>query len=153
MDYSHTQIGKVAAIVIAWGVIVVFIIAATAEEGGAIALAIGLFFALLAALAVVFSRLTIIVAAGVVKAAFGWGWPRRTVEVPRIAGFRRVRNKWYYGWGIRKIPGGWMFNVWGLDAVEVVLHSGKKFRLGTDEPDELIAALTLHTSLKPESDS
>ena len=46
-----------------------------------------------------------------------------------------------------------MYDIWGLDAVELDLQSGKKFRIGTDEPDALIAALTSHTSLQPEVNS
>ena len=55
---------------------------------------------------------------------------------------RAVRNKWIYGWGIRRLPGGWMYNVWGLDAIELDLVSGKRFRIGTDDPDGLLAAIT-----------
>ena len=30
---------------------------------------------------------------------------------------------------------------WGFDAVEVGLNSGRRFRIGTDEPEALLAAL------------
>ena len=46
------------------------------------------------------------------------------------------------GWGIRKVVGGWMFNVAGLDAVELGLSKGGLFRIGTDEPDQLLEAIT-----------
>lgn len=82
--------------------------------------------------------------------AFGWGWPRRVIDVADITAFRPVRNKWWYGFGIRVISGGWMYNVWGLDAVELDLASGRKFRIGTDETIDLAAALTLHTALRPD---
>jgi hypothetical protein len=52
-----------------------------------------------------------------------------------------VRNKWWYGWGIRLTPHGWLFNVGGLDAVELELASGRKFRIGTDEPQGLLNAI------------
>ena len=90
---------------------------------------------------VVFSRLTVEVANGAITAAFGWGWPRRTYSFAEIAGARHVRNTWMYGWGSRWIPGGWMYNVWGRDAVELALTSGSKFRIGTDEAARLLAAL------------
>ena len=38
-------------------------------------------------------------------------------------------------------PHDWLYNVSGLDAVEIVRISGKKFRVGTDEPRALVAAL------------
>ena len=59
----------------------------------------------------------------------------------QIADARQVRNRWYYGWGIRRVPGAWMFNISGLDAVELTLRSGKRFRLGTDDPQGLVFAI------------
>ncbi len=51
-------------------------------------------------------------------------------------------NRWYYGWGIRLTPQGWLWNVAGLDAVELTFSNGKKFRIGTDEPGKLLEALS-----------
>jgi len=48
-----------------------------------------------------------------------------------------VRNKWWWGWGIRRIHDGWLYNVSGLNAVELVMGNGKKFRIGTDQPRRL----------------
>jgi len=36
-----------------------------------------------------------------------------------------------------------MYNVAGLEAVELVLASGKKFRIGTDQPAELANAINV----------
>ena len=52
-----------------------------------------------------------------------------------------VTNKWYYGWGIKRTPHGWLFNVSGLQAVEITLRSAKKYRIGTDEPERLADAI------------
>lgn len=38
-------------------------------------------------------------------------------------------------------PHGWLFNVSGLDAVELELINNRRFRIGTDEPQRLIAAI------------
>jgi hypothetical protein len=104
--------------------------------------------ALLIAATLLFNRLTVIVAAGVVEVRFGFGWPKRVMEVRDVVGARRVRNRWFYGWGMRKIANGWMYNVWGLDAVELDLASGSRFRIGTDDASDLLAAIQLHTSLR-----
>ena len=53
----------------------------------------------------------------------------------------QVRNRWWWGFGIRWTPHGWMWNISGLDAVELTYHNGKKFRIGTDEPEALLEAL------------
>jgi len=52
-----------------------------------------------------------------------------------------VHNHWYYGRGIKLTPHGWLFNVSGFDAVEIQLKNGRKYRIGTDEPDALLAAI------------
>jgi len=52
-----------------------------------------------------------------------------------------VKNHWYYGWGIRLTPHGVLYNVSGFYAVELRLRTGKEFRIGTDVPQELDAAI------------
>ena len=149
MEYRHTQTGYTAFLVAIFLLAIVVIVATATDEEPLAAVIVGIVAALVLLIVFVFNRLTTTVSGGAVKVAFGAGWPRRTIDVLDIAGFTRVRNKWYYGWGIRLVPGGWMYNVWGLDAVEIEMKSGKKFRIGTDEPDDLIAALALHTSIQP----
>ena len=92
-------------------------------------------------LAVVFGWLTVEVDDERVCCFFGMGWPRRRLPLDKIAGVEVVRNKWWYGFGIKLTPSGWMFNIQGLDAVQVELKSGKKFRIGTDEPEDLAEAI------------
>jgi hypothetical protein len=56
-----------------------------------------------------------------------------------------ARNSWPYGWGIHRTPHGWLYNVSGWEAVEVALASGKRLRLGTDEPRRLTQVLLVAT--------
>ncbi len=76
-----------------------------------------------------------------VSAAFFAGWPKHRIELDEIESATRVRNKAWWGLGVRKVPGGWMYNVGGLDAIEIVRTNGKKFRIGTNDPDGLENAL------------
>lgn len=96
---------------------------------------------LLIAVGAIAARLTVSVADGSVTVWFGWGWPRRQIELDEIDRATIVRNSWWYGWGLRKVHRGWMYNNGGRDAVELMLRSGKVFRIGTDQPAELLAAL------------
>lgn len=99
-------------------------------------------WAFLAAMWLVFGRLTTTVADGEVTCAFGvTGWPRRVYRLRDVQAATRVRNTPFAGWGMRWTPGGWLWNVWGLDAVELHLANGVRFRIGTDEPDALLQAL------------
>ena len=93
-------------------------------------------------LAVLFSSLTIKVSGDQLIWHYTLGFWKKQVALSDIAEARKVRNKWWYGWGIRKIPGGWLYNVSGLDAVEVKLGNGRLIRLGTDEAGKLLAAIT-----------
>ena len=90
---------------------------------------------------VIAARLTVVVDDRSVTTSFGWGWPRRRIELAAVDGARHVRNSWWHGWGIRKVSRGWMYNNSGRDAIELALRSGKVFRVGTDEPTELLAAI------------
>jgi hypothetical protein len=94
-----------------------------------------------------FCCLTIEIDERQLRCFFGPGLIRRTIAVHEIVAARPVRNRWYYGWGIRLTPSGWMFNVSGLDAVELSLASGARFRVGTDRPGEVMVALGMVTTL------
>ncbi len=150
MDYKHTQTGYLFLFVLLWMVGVTALIAAFADDERAASLFVmGISTLVVLLVTFWFSRLTVRVGAGEIRVGFGPGWPRRVFGSHEIVGFRQVRNKWYYGWGVRGIPGGWMFSVWGLDAVELELASGRKFRIGTNEPEDLLAALSAHTAIRP----
>jgi hypothetical protein len=97
---------------------------------------------ILAATGLVAARLTVVVDARAVTASFGWGWPRRSIDRSEIETAVQVRNSWWHGWGIRKVSRGWMYNSAGRDAIELSLRSGRVFRIGTDQPAELLAAIT-----------
>lgn len=76
-----------------------------------------------------------------VRASFGIGLISRTIPIERIRSVSSVRNSFIYGWGIRWIPRGWMFNISGFDAVELEFEGGRRFRIGTKEPEALQAAI------------
>jgi hypothetical protein len=72
---------------------------------------------------------------------FGPGLIRNSVLLAEIVSAQPVRTglSWGIHWGPRT---GWLYNVSGFDAVLVTLRSGKKFALGTDEPQLLAARLS-----------
>lgn len=74
---------------------------------------------------------------------FGYGVYRKSFNLLEIESAQAVRNKWYNGWGIRfwPKPPTWIYNVSGFDAVEIVMKNGKRYRIGTDEPEKLEQAI------------
>lgn len=70
--------------------------------------------------------------------AFGIGLIRKTIDLKTVQSVESVRNKWYYGWGIRVIPNGWMYNIGGLQAVEIVRKDKNSvLRIGSKHPEIL----------------
>lgn len=72
---------------------------------------------------------------------FGPGWIRRSFYLVEIRSWTAVTNPWWYGWGIHLTPYGWLYNVGGLQAVQLELHDGRALRIGTDEPKRLCEAI------------
>jgi hypothetical protein len=103
-----------------------------------------LFFFIAAALAFVgwsFSSLTIEVTPAELTWFFGPGVWRKTLARDDILRVTPARNKWWWGFGVHLTPRGWLYNVGGLDAVEIALKDGRTLRLGSDETDALAEAL------------
>ena len=135
--YRHTQIGWVILGVAA--AILAFVWSRLPPEAVAAALFPLLLVAALPLL--VFSALTVEVDAEAIRLRFGIGLVRKRIPIGEVKGWREVRNPWYTGWGIRLGPGYVLWNVSGFDAVELDFASGRRFRIGTDEPAELVSAI------------
>ncbi|GAG15107.1 unnamed protein product, partial [marine sediment metagenome] len=96
---------------------------------------------LLPLLALLFGWLTVEIDGSRLRWFFGIGLIRKSRELVEIESVEVVRNSWIWGWGIRLTPHGWLYNVSGFDAVEIQLTGGKKFRIGTDDPQGLQRAI------------
>jgi hypothetical protein len=137
--YQHTQMGT---LILALTVLTVAVLVIVGVGDALLPVAAwAVPAAILLATALLFGSLTVTIEDGSLRCHFGPGLIRRTIPLRDIAGCEPVRNKWYYGWGIRLTPRGWMYNVAGLDAVELTLADGRHFRIGTDEPEALCRVL------------
>lgn len=143
-NYKHTQIGYF--MVVATLALLVFFswlqITARAEPPSVDS---GTNFAVTAIMALIlfvvasFSTLTVLADEQFIKIRFGWGIFKKKFALNEIASVRKVKNHWYYGWGIKVWfwPYMWIYNVSGFDAVELTMKNGKIYRIGTDEPEKL----------------
>lgn len=77
------------------------------------------------------------------RVKFGYGIFKKSFLLSEIVSIKQVKNHWYYGWGIRFWfwPKMRIYNVSGLDAVEIMTRNGKIYRIGTDAPNELESAI------------
>jgi len=97
--------------------------------------------AVIAAVMIFLSSLTVQLDAGYLKIRFGLGLFRKKFPLQDIVSCKPVKNRWWYGYGIRIIPHGWLYNIYGLNAVELALKSGRIVRIGTDQPEKLAHAV------------
>ena len=132
-QYRHTQPGYLVVVIIVAMLIIIGVIIALGGFSW-IALAV---IVIVALVLIEFSSLTVTITKDMLEARFGPGPIRKRILLSDIESSQTVRNHWYYGWGIRKIRGGWLFNVSGLDTVELVMHNGSRYRIGTDMPQVL----------------
>jgi hypothetical protein len=134
--YRHTQVGRTTLLLLAIAWVAALWWAVQTRRPVSIAVAV-----IVASLLVLFSTLTVVVHDDAMDVFFGPGLIRRRIPIQRILDARPVRTPWYYGWGIRLTPYGWLWNVSGLGAVELRFDDGGRFRIGSDEPDRLAEVL------------
>jgi hypothetical protein len=135
--YEHTQVGY---LIIAAMAAVMVLIGIVLAKAGVNWIAVGVLVVIAVAL-VLFSSLTVAIREEELEVRFGPGLIRQRFKLNEIESCKVVKNSWYYGWGIRLTPHGVLYNVSGFDAVEIRLRTGKKFRIGTDVPQELEGAI------------
>ncbi|MDR7331627.1 hypothetical protein [Roseateles asaccharophilus] len=98
--------------------------------------------ALPALLVLVFGRMVTEVHGDRLVWRFGWlPWPRWQVDLDDIVAVEPARSRWIEGWGIRFASDGMLYNASGTQAVRLALRDGRRLRLGSHEPRELIRSL------------
>jgi hypothetical protein len=134
--YRHTQFGWAVVVSLLIPIAVLIVVAATVRTFVPL-----LSFIPLLLILPLFGWLTVDVTDDSVGLSFGIGLIAKRVRIEDVESIAPVTNAWLSGWGIRLIPGGWLYNVSGRQAVELALRNGRKMRIGTDDQDGLVAAL------------
>jgi len=147
-SYKHTQIGYLM-IVVTLGVLVFFAwtyMTARSEppsvDSGTNLLVTTVMTLILLILASS-ATLTVSIDEKYFKIKFGYGIFSKKFQLNDIVSATSVKNAWYYGWGIRLWlwPKMYIYNISGFKAVEIVLRNGEIYRIGTDTPSKLEAAI------------
>ena len=137
MTYRHTQPGTLTmfACLVCGGVG-----SALAWHAGQWPASIAL-IAIMFTAAVLFSSLTVEISDNELRWYFGPGLWTYRLPLTSIENVAVVRNHWWNGYGIRMAPGFRLYNVSGLDAVELRVGANDVHRIGTDDPQGLAQAL------------
>ena len=148
MNYKHTQIGYLM-ISITLAVLLLFIWTHIISSAETPSVDSGSNFAITSVMAIIiwilssFATLQVKIDNKYIHIKFGYGIYQKKFLLNDITTATKVKNKWYYGWGIR----GWLwpkiciYNVSGFAAIEIKLKNGKTYRIGTDEPEKLGLAI------------
>jgi hypothetical protein len=142
--YRHTQIGFLTLIVMLVAAVGIFALGARSPLPITLSVA-----ALLLISGVLFSLLTVEVGDGELRFHFGPGFWRKRFSLADVTSADVTRSSWWEGWGIRITPRGMLYNVSGMDAVEIKLRSGQRLRIGTDEPEALAEAIRMAINAPP----
>lgn len=143
-QYKHTQIGYLM-LVVTLAVLVFFVWIYTmalnevpaVDSGPNLAVSAVMFFVIFILLS--FAKLNVSIDEKYLKVKFGYGIFKKSFLVDEIVSAKIVKNKWYYGWGVRLWfwPRMFIYNVSGFDAVEIKMTNGKIYRIGTNQPQQL----------------
>ncbi len=148
MKYKHTQIGYLM-IVVTIAVLVLFAWAHITSSAEPVSVNSGNNFAVTATMVLVlfiltsFTSLHVSIDETYLWIKFGYGVYQKKIPLTDILSVKTAKNRRRYGRGIRRClwPRMWIYNVSGLDAVEIQLKNGKIYRIGTDEPKKLEQAI------------
>lgn len=134
MNYSHTQNvpkGVLTAFGAVGGV-------ATLKTPGILK---SVFGATMAGLLYTFRSLTVSIDEDHINVTFGDWLNLKQIKLAYIQSVEVRKMSPLSGWGIHYVGDGWLYNVYGLEAVKVTMKSGKKIYIGTDEPELLLKAI------------
>ena len=135
MKYNHTQIWYLP--IIAFILLVWYFIAIAIYNWEYIILPI--WALVLLVLWLLFYGLSVSITENKIRLKFWIGLIRKSFLLSEIKSVKIVKNKWYYGWGIRYWfwPKMWIFNISWYDAVEIIMYNDKIYRIWTDDPENL----------------
>jgi hypothetical protein len=135
MIYKHTQIGYLILFVLFFVLLDFgFVLTKTGIDPLIVSIMLFVVFILIS-----FVSLQVTINKKDLKIKFGYGIFKKSFPLKEIVSAKVVKNRWYYGWGIRVWlwPKTCIFNISGFDAVEIKMKDGKLYRIGTDDSTNL----------------
>jgi hypothetical protein len=138
--YKHRQFGTLMVTGLGAGLIMMLVILFRTPPGPAKLITV-LVSLLIFSCLLLFWSLTVEVKSDHILVYFGFGVIHKKISISDIQQVNVVSTPFYYGWGIRPAPHGWMFNVSGLGGVELIFKNNERFRIGSDEPRCLAEAI------------
>jgi hypothetical protein len=137
--YEHRQVGWITVIAL-FAIAVLICVAAAISAPSERTLSYSL-VPIVLVVAALFSTLTVRVTDKRVMWYFGVSGIGRSVALTEITSIRAIKTSILEGWGIHLTWHGWVWNVSGFNAVQIILRSGTRFAVGTPDPQAVIDAV------------
>ncbi len=101
-----------------------------------------IFTSVIVLICLLFYGLTTKVSTDAILISFGIGLIRKRIKLNRITEITTVTSPWCYGWGIRLIPNGLLYNISGTAGVELRFSDTNRIiRIGSPHPSALKKAI------------
>jgi hypothetical protein len=136
-SYRHTQISMVMALLLVALLFLVIALVVTTHYG--VQAMVG--YIVVAVILANYLSLTVEVKPEKVEMRFGLGMVRRSIALEEIQNLCVVETTPQEGLGWRLTETGWLYNIAGREAVEIILRDDSQVRIGSDEPVELARAI------------
>lgn len=144
---NHKEFQFGTLLVITQGMTEILVVSLFMDGSGRAPMSLGIFLLITGILLIsvlLFYGMTTVVDQNKIVLSYGIGLIRKTINLSNVRQVDIVKNPWYYGWGIRYIPHGMLYNVSGSDGVELKFSTGDRVvRIGTKNPAQLHEALSL----------
>ncbi len=95
-----------------------------------------------------FYSLTITITETELIVYFGIGLIKKRIPLENILSCNPSKTNIFYGWGIKKVRRGWLFNISGFKVVDLELRNGKRFVIGCNSPQEVCEVLKQLTGIE-----
>lgn len=135
-QYSHTQIGWLSIIIMGLTIVSIISIMCIVPYNLVAFIIMAVVLAILVICLILFSFMAVTGNENRLEIRIGF-IIRKNFPLKDIVSCEVIKLPWYYGWGIRITPDGWLCRVSGSDAVKINLRSGEQYLIGTDEPQNL----------------
>ncbi|PWN05081.1 hypothetical protein [Rhodohalobacter mucosus] len=142
MGYRHTQTGYFILSLMIPAIIFLIAVYLNGVFGEAEKVIIQLTIVLMSVATIIFSSLTVKVNEDEIVWYFGPGLWKYRIKLSEVKNVSKGHSHPLEGIGIRWNPWkGMLYNVSGLQNVEILRKDGKTTRIGTDEPDKLVKTI------------
>jgi len=149
-EYKYTQFGTLSVILMVPVLILIIIMLFMVGQKDLIQSLVLIFLAVTFLICLlIFYKMTIRINDTHVIFRMGIGLITKEYELSQIKGCKPVRNSLLEAIGIRKIQGGWLYNVTGVEAVEISFKNKKHIvRIGSNKSGEISAIINKLTDSK-----